>query len=61
MDIEDKYLIITWPETQNYMELDGFYQNSCLINEEPFLSEYGLSAYFVKENWINKQINPYDN
>ena len=48
------YVVITWPEIQNYMGLDGFDENSSLINDEPMLSEYGSSAYFVDEDWLEE-------
>ena len=50
--IMDKYVIITWPEVQELMTLDGFRENSSLITEEPLFSECGSSAYFVKESWL---------
>ena len=57
--MKETFIIITWPEIQNYMDKPGFEENSCLINEEPFFSESGSSAYFVKESWVeeaNKQV-----
>jgi len=48
------YVVITWPEIQYYMDLDGFDENSSLINDEPMLSEYGSSAYFVDEDWLEE-------
>lgn len=50
--MKEKFIIITWPEIQDYMDKPGFKENSYLINEEPFFSEYGSSAYFVIESWI---------
>lgn len=58
--MNETFVIITWPEIQDYMDKPGFEENSCLINEEPFLSEYGSSAYFVRELWVeeaDKQTN----
>ena len=52
--MQDKFIIITWPEIQDYMDKPKFKENSCLINEEPFFSEYGSSAYFVREFWIGE-------
>jgi hypothetical protein len=50
-----KYVIITWPESQNLMLYDWF--NKChLINDEKGLEEYGSSAYFVPLNKI-KELN----
>jgi len=59
---EDKYIIITWADSQGLFELDGFEENCCLINDsmeddpESFLSRYGSSAYFVNERWIKKHM-----
>ena len=50
----DKYIVICFPEVQDYMDIEGFDENSCLINDEPLLSEYGSCAYFVRESWIEK-------
>ncbi len=52
--MKEKCIIITWPEIQDYMDKPGFEENSCLINEEPFFSEYGFSAYFVRESWAEE-------
>lgn len=54
MNEKDTFIIVTWPDIQDYMDKDGFDENSCLINEEPFLSEYGSSAYFVRLSWAEK-------
>lgn len=51
----DNYVIVTWPEVQELIVLDGFRENSSLITEEPLISECGSSAYFVKESWLNEQ------
>jgi hypothetical protein len=48
--------IVTWPEVQELMTEEGFHENSCLVNEEPFLSEYGSSAYFVRKSWLNSHL-----
>lgn len=51
--MNDKYVIVQFPEIQFLMERDGFNENCCLINDEDFLSLYGNSAYFVNENWLH--------
>lgn len=48
-----KYVIVEWPYTQAYMELDDFYEHACLINDEKWLDQYGSSSYFVEEDWLN--------
>ena len=30
----NKYIIIEWPEIQEYMSYEGFRENACLINDE---------------------------
>jgi hypothetical protein len=52
--MNDKYEIIVWPEIQELMELDGFEDNSYLINDEKGLEEFGSSAYFVNTKWLDK-------
>jgi len=58
----DKYIIITWPESQNLIDFEGFEENCCLINDSiiefnnSFLYRYGSSAYFVNEKWFNENI-----
>ncbi len=54
---EDKYIVVEWPESQKLMELDGFRENSYLINDEQGISEYGSSAYFVNAEWLAKATN----
>jgi hypothetical protein len=51
----DKYIVITWPEIQEFMEIEGFRDNSYLINDEKGLEEFGSSAYFVNYNWYKQQ------
>lgn len=50
----DKYIIIQWPEIQEFMEIEGFEENSYLINDEKGLANFGASAYFVNTKWIDK-------
>ena len=50
--MEDLFTVVTWPESQGLMELEGFEDNAILINDEPFLTEYGNSAYLVRVSWI---------
>lgn len=52
--MKDKYVIVCWPEIQELMELEGFQENSYLINDDRGMEDFGSSAYFVKESWYNK-------
>ena len=54
---KDTYVVITWPECQHYMDLEGWKENSHLINDEEGMDEYGSSAYFVKQEWINSIVS----
>ena len=48
-----KYVIVCWPEIQYLFNEDGFEENSYLINDEQGLEDFGSSAYFVDEDWLN--------
>ena len=48
---KEKFIIVAWPEIQNLETKEGFEDNACLINDEPFLTKYGTGAYFVNEEW----------
>ena len=48
-----KYVVITWPDIQDYMDLDGFEENSYLVNDEQGIEDFGSSAYFVDEEWLD--------
>ena len=49
---EDMFVVVMWPDVQEYQDLDGFDDNSVLINDGPLLGEYGGSAYMVRCNWL---------
>ena len=44
--------VVCWPESQMYMELDGWEDNSYLVNDEHGLDDFGSSAYFVNSEWL---------
>lgn len=48
------FKVITWPEIQKYSELEGFEENSHLINDEKGIEKYGSLAFFVNTEWLNK-------
>lgn len=56
--MEDTFKVVVWPEIQKLMDREGFEENSCLINDEPLLSEYGSSAYFIRQSWL-LEVDPY--
>jgi len=51
----DGFVVISWPESQLYMGLEGFKENSYLINDDKGLGDFGSSSYFVKRSWINQK------
>lgn len=46
--------MVCWPESQVLMELDGFVENSNLVNDDKGLLEFGSSAYFVNRKWLEE-------
>ena len=46
--------VVTWPESQNLMEKEGFRENAALINSPHGLDIYGSSAYRVNPAWLAK-------
>lgn len=50
----ENYIIVCWPEIQEYMNKEGFDKNSSLIIDDRLVDLYGSSAYFVSRTWINK-------
>ena len=38
------------------MELDGFVENSNLIDDDKGLLEFGSSAYFVNRKWLEENV-----
>ena len=48
-----KYVVVTFPEVQHLMDKEGFEENAYLINDEHGIEEFGSSAYFVDEDWLN--------
>ena len=49
-----KYVVISWPDSQDLMDKEGFRENSYLVNDEQGIEDFGSSAYFVDEDWLNK-------
>lgn len=45
------YTVIQWPDIQEYLSLEGFQENSYLIND---IDNFGSSAYFVNTEWLHK-------
>lgn len=47
------YVVVTWPDSQDLMGIEGFRDNAYLINDENGIRDFGSSAYFVDEDWLN--------
>ena len=47
---------MTFPEVQHLMDIEGFYDNAYLINDEQGIEDFGSSAYFVDEDWLDEII-----
>ncbi len=50
----EAFEVVCWPESQVLMELDGFVENSNLVNDDKGLLEFGSSAYFVNRKWLEE-------
>lgn len=50
--MEDLFIVITWPESQELFEIEGFEENSILINNTPLYEQYGDGAYLVSMKFL---------
>lgn len=48
-----KYVVVCWPDSQALMDKEGFEENSYLVNDEQGIEDFGSSAYFVDEEWLD--------
>lgn len=46
----EKYVLMEFPDVQEYMDLEGFEEHSSLAD----CSKFGSAAYFVEEEWLIK-------
>jgi len=51
--MEEKYVLVHWPESQILMEQEWF-DECILMNDENHLEEIGSSTYFVPESRYNE-------
>lgn len=51
---KDGYAIMTWPDSQELMDMQGFSENTWLINDERGLNRFGSSAYVYDIDWYNE-------
>ena len=54
---KETFEVVCWPESQILMELDGFEENSYLVNDDRGLLEFGSSAFFVNRKWLEEKVN----
>lgn len=54
---KETFEVVCWPESQMLMELDGFEENSYLVNDDKGLLEFGSSAFFVNKKWLEEKVN----
>lgn len=54
---KETFEVVCWPESQMLMELDGFEENSYLVNDDRGLLEFGSSAFFVNKKWLEEKVN----
>ena len=50
--MEDLFTVVTWPESQELLEIEGFEENSILINDGPLYEQYGDGAYLVAMEFL---------
>ena len=56
MTDKDVFIVVTWPKVRKLFELDGFDENSILINGKELYNEYGSSVYLIRKTWFEKQL-----
>lgn len=54
---KETFEVVCWPESQMLMELDGFEENSYLVNDDKGMLEFGSSAFFVNRKWLEEIVN----
>ena len=54
---KETFEVVCWPESQILMELDGFEENSYLVNDDRGMLEFGSSAFFVNRKWLEEKVN----
>ncbi len=49
-----KYVVVSWPDSQDLMGKPGFRENAYLVNDTTGIQVFGRSAYFVDKEWLAK-------
>lgn len=50
----NRYIVVQWPEIQEFMMYPEFQSHSYLINDDKGMIDFGSSAYFIDEDFYNK-------
>jgi hypothetical protein len=53
----EKYVLVTWPQSQMLMEEEWFDAECILMNDENHLEEIGSSAFFVPQERYEEFVN----
>jgi len=48
----NNFVVVCWPNSQALMDKPGFRENSYLVNDDKGIEDFGSSAYFVDEEWL---------
>lgn len=49
------FIAVEFPESQLYMDREGFEDNAFLINDENGIFTFGYGAYFIDLEWLKEQ------
>ena len=49
----DNYVVLEWTEAQKYEEMDGWSENSTLINPNSYMG-IGYCTYLVNKDWYEQ-------
>ena len=52
MSIKTEYVLVTWPESQDYMDEPWFDTEAFLANNDRVIQDVGCSAYFIPSDRI---------
>ena len=55
--LHDTFVVVSWPEIQDYMMWPDFDDNSQFISADRLYDEYGDMSYFVRLSWIKLHEN----
>ena len=53
--MEDLFTVVTWPESKELLKIEGFEENSILIDDGPLYDQYG-DAYLVNLEFLMQNL-----